>query len=104
MSYLINYALHKQIIESDIWDNLQMGTYKKGKIVHMDLTYSIKLKVIADTSNPLKIKSLVMEGNWNQFGLECGFEEGKMMRIKLFHYELHNEDAHNKTIPIFHVC
>lgn len=104
MSYLTNYAFNKQIIESDIWDNLNMDTYKKGKIVHKDLTYSIKLKVIADSNNPFKIKSLVMEGNWKQFGVECGFEEGKMMRIKLFRYELHNQDAKNKTIPIFHVC
>lgn len=93
-----------KIIESDIWDDLNMEKYKQGQIVHMEWVYAIKLKVITETNNPFKVKTLVMQGNWNQFGIQCGFERGKMMRIKLVRYELHNEDGRNKAIPIFHVC
>ena len=81
-----------------------MEKYKRARITHMDWTYSIKLKVVTHRDNPFKIKSLVMQGNWKQFGLDCGFEEGKMIRIKLFRYELHIEDDYNKPMPIFHVC
>ena len=81
-----------------------MEKYKEGQIAHMKWVYSVKLKVISDRNNPFKIRSLVMQGNWHQFGLDCGFEEDKMMRIKLVRYELQNLGGHIQKSPIFHVC
>lgn len=52
-----------KIIESDIWDDLNMEKYKQGQIVHMEWVYAIKLKVITETNNPFKVKTLVMQGN-----------------------------------------
>ena len=83
---------------------LNMHKYKQGQIVHMEFVYSVKLKVIKHGDNPLKIKSLVMQGNWQQFGQDCGFEERKMLRIKLVSCKDQDEGGHNKKVPIFHVC
>lgn len=60
-----------------------MHKYRRAEITHMNWVYGIKMQMVLHKNNPFNIKALVMEGNWYQFGQDCGFEKNKMMRIKL---------------------
>ncbi|PWA49337.1 replication protein A 70 kDa DNA-binding subunit B [Artemisia annua] len=94
----------EEIIESNIWNDLGMQKYRKGEIVHRKWVYSVNLHVVTHEQDHSQIKSLVLEGNWYQFGQDCGFEEEKIMRIKLVRYEVQKLNDEILKIPIFHVC
>ncbi|PWA56085.1 replication protein A 70 kDa DNA-binding subunit B [Artemisia annua] len=91
-------------IESNIWNGLGMQKYRKGEIVHRKWVYSVNLHVVTHEQDHNQIKALVLEGNWYQFAQDCGFEEEKMLRIKLVRYEVQKIDDEILKIPIFHVC
>ena len=72
--------------------------------MHRKWVYSVNLHVVTREQDHSQIKALVLEGNWYQFGQDCGFEEEKMLRIKLVRYEVQKLDDEILKIPIFHVC
>ncbi|PWA40629.1 replication protein A 70 kDa DNA-binding subunit C [Artemisia annua] len=91
-------------IESNIWNDLGMQNYRKGEIVHRKWVYSVNLHVVTHEQDHSQIKALVLEGNWYQFGQDCGFKKEKILRIKLVRYEIQKLVDEILKIPIFHVC
>ena len=81
-----------------------MQKYRKGEIVHRKWVYSVNLHVVTHEQDHSQIKALVLEGNWYQFGQDCGFEKGKILHIKLVRYEVQKLDDEILKIPIFHIC
>ncbi|PWA33433.1 replication protein A 70 kDa DNA-binding subunit B [Artemisia annua] len=76
----------------------------KGRDHAQKWVYSVNLHVVTHEQDHSQIKALVLEGNWDQFGQDYGFEEEKILRIKLVRYEVQKLDDEILKIPIFHVC
>ncbi|GJY99669.1 hypothetical protein Tco_0517099 [Tanacetum coccineum] len=60
-----------------------MHTYKKAYVVNRHIQYPMVVQMVVHKKKPLRNNHVVLKGNWRGFGMDCGFVEPKMMRVKL---------------------
>ena len=73
-------------------------------LMHVDVSFPVKVVRVKDSSRPNRNHQVKMIGNFKNFGIECGFKLGKIMRFKLVNKVVKVVEGEECEIPVFDVC
>ena len=91
----------------DFDETQHLRSCSRAKLVHMnamgvgfqmaaDMVFKHDEKTMKDVLN--------IKGNWLQFGKDCAFDDGRMMRLKLVRIQTRYVAGSEDRVPVFHVC
>lgn len=91
----------------DFDDKQQLRSCTRAKLVHknvMGVGFQMAAEMVFKHDDNTMKDVLTLKGKWSEFGRDCGFDNGRMMRLKLIRIQTRYVAGSEDGVPLFHVC